>query len=109
MAATRSIKSGRYGSGPFMTADAGGDNALDLAARRLERALAVLEQRVAQRIAQASAGAGAAFDQDRAQLAADLDGARARERQLEDAGVAASAALAKAIAEIRAALGEAED
>jgi hypothetical protein len=45
------------------------------------------------------------FDQDRAQLASDLDAARARERELEEAGAQASAALAKAISEIRAALG----
>jgi hypothetical protein len=89
-----------------MTADAGGESALDLAARRLERALALLEQRVAQRITQMSAGAGAVFDEDRAKLAADLDGARSRERELAEAGAAASAALARAIAEIRSALGE---
>ncbi len=89
-----------------MTADAGADNALDLAARRLERAIALLEQRLAHRVAEAGAGAGAAFDEDRTRLASQLDNARARERQLEEAGAAASAALAKAIAEIRAALGE---
>jgi hypothetical protein len=92
-----------------MTSDAGGDSALDLAARRLERALAMLEQRLAQRIAEASAGAGAMLNEDRAQLAVQLDGARSRERQLEEAGAAASAALARAIAEIRAALGEGDD
>jgi hypothetical protein len=81
---------------------------MDLAARRLERAMALLEQRLAQKIAQASAGAGTAFDQDRAQLAAALDDARARERELEEAGQAASAALSRAIAEIRATLGQHE-
>jgi hypothetical protein len=85
-------------------ADSGADNALELAARRLERALALLEQRLTQRIAQASAGAGAAFDEDRTQLATALDKARARERELEEAGAAASSALADAIAQIRAAL-----
>jgi hypothetical protein len=83
------------------------DSALELAARRLERAVSLLEQRIAQRIATASAGAGTAFDQDRARLAAALDDARARERDLEEAGEAASQALANAIAEIRAALGPA--
>ena len=83
-----------------MTADS--DGAIELAARRLERAVALLEQRVAQRIAAASAGAGTASDEDRARLAAALDEARARERELEDAGAAASQALARAIAEIRA-------
>jgi hypothetical protein len=76
-----------------MTADAGADSALDLAARRLERAIALLEQRLAHRVAEASVGAGAAFDEDRTRLAAQLDNARARERQLEEAGAAASAAL----------------
>jgi hypothetical protein len=88
-----------------MTAGAG-EGAVELAARRLERALAVLEQRLAQKIAEASAGAGTAFDQDRAQLAAALDDARARERELEEAGQAASAALSRAIDEIRATLGQ---
>jgi hypothetical protein len=89
-----------------MSADGGRESAVELAARRLERAAAQLEQRLAQRIAEASNGAGAAFDQDRARLAAALDDARARERELEEAGAAASAALARAIAEIREALGE---
>ena len=88
-----------------MTAGAG-DGPVERAARRLERALALLEQRLAQKIAEASAGAGAAFDQDRAQLAAALDDAKAREKELVEAGEAASAALSRAIAEIRASLGE---
>jgi len=95
-----------------MSADAGGETALELAARRLERATALLEQRVAQRIAEVGAGAGVAFEEDRARLAAALDAARARERELEEAGAAASAALSHAIAEIREALsrsGETED
>jgi hypothetical protein len=83
------------------------DNAVELAARRLERAVALLEQRLSQRLAAASAGADTAFDHDRAQLAAALDEARARERELEEAGAAASAALARAIAEIRQTLGDA--
>jgi hypothetical protein len=82
-----------------------GDSALDLAARRLERALVMLEARMTERVAQASAEAGGLFDQDRAKLATELDAARARERALEDAGAAASAALGKAIEEIRSALG----
>jgi hypothetical protein len=63
-----------------MTAEAGAENAVELATRRLERAVALLEQRVEQRIVQASAGAGSAFDEDRTQLAAELDRARGRER-----------------------------
>ncbi len=82
------------------------ENAVELAARRLERAVVLLEQRLAQKIAEAGAGAGALFEADRARLAAALDEARARERELEDAGAAASEALAKAISEIRATLGD---
>ena len=81
-----------------------GESALDLAARRLERAVHLLEQRLAQRLKQAGAEAGGLFDQDRAKLAAELDHARARERELEEAGAQASVALGRAIAEIRAAL-----
>jgi Domain of unknown function (DUF4164) len=82
----------------------GADNALDLAARRLEQAIHVLEQRLAQRLKAAGDEAGGLFDQDRANLAAQLDEARARERELEAAGAEASAALGRAIVEIRAAL-----
>lgn len=82
----------------------GGDNALDLAARRLEQAVHVLEQRLAQRLKTAEDAVGGLFDQDRSKLAAELDEARARERELEAAGAEASAALGRAILEIRAAL-----
>jgi len=82
----------------------GGESALDLAARRLEQAVHVLEQRLAQRLKIAGEDAGGLFDQDRANLAAQLDEARARERELEAAGAEASAALGRAIVEIRAAL-----
>ena len=81
-----------------------GESALDLAARRLEQAVHVLEQRLAQRLKAAGDDAGGLFDQDRANLAAELDEARARERELEAAGAEASAALGRAIVEIRAAL-----
>ena len=81
-----------------------GDSALELAAKRLESAVHVLEQRLSQRLKQAGAEAGGLFDQDRAKLAAELDAARARERELEEAGAEASAALGRAIQEIRAAL-----
>jgi hypothetical protein len=81
-----------------------GESALDLAARRLESALHVLEQRLSQRLKAAGAAAGGLFDEDRSRLAAELDAARARERELEEAGAQASAALGKAIQEIRAAL-----
>jgi hypothetical protein len=82
----------------------GGESALDLVARRLEQAVHVLEQRLAQRLKTAGEDAGGLFDQDRANLAAQLDEARARERELEAAGAEASAALGRAIVEIRAAL-----
>ena len=82
-----------------------GDSALDLAAKRLESALHVLEQRLSQRLKDAGADAGGLFDQDRANLAAQLDQAKGRERELEEAGAQASIALGLAIAEIKAALG----
>lgn len=85
-----------------------GESALDLAARRLERAVLTLEQRLAERLRQAGAEAGGLFDQDRAKLAAELDEARARERALEAAGAEASAALGRAISEIRTALNGAQ-
>ncbi|WP_308237943.1 DUF4164 family protein [Phenylobacterium sp. J426] len=81
-----------------------GESALDLAAKRLERAVHLLEQRLAEKLRQAGAEAGGLFDQDRANLAAELDRARARERELEEAGAQASLALGKAIEEIKAAL-----
>ncbi len=81
-----------------------GDSALDLAAKRLESAVHVLEQRLSQRLKAAGADAGGLFDQDRANLATQLDQARARERELEEAGAQASVALGQAIQEIRAAL-----
>ena len=80
------------------------ESAIELAAKRLERAVATLEQRLNQRLKQAGAEAGGLFDQDRAKLATELDQARARERELEEAGAQASAALGRAIQEIRAAL-----
>jgi hypothetical protein len=92
-----------------MSADGSAESALELAARRLERAVALLEQRIAQKVAAASDGAGSAFEEDRARLAAALDAAGLRERELEEAGAAASEALARAIAEIRRTLGGADD
>nr|WP_295109116.1 DUF4164 family protein [uncultured Caulobacter sp.] len=89
--------------------------ALDLAVRRLERAMASLEQRLAAKAAEAARASAPAvtlaepglFDhQERARLIADLDAAREREKALEEAGEQASAALGRAIAEIRSALGD---
>ncbi len=79
---------------------------LDAAVKRLERATSMLQQRLANRVSEAGAVAGGAFDQDRANLAAELDAARARERELMAAGADASAALGRAIEDIRAALGQ---
>ncbi len=87
-----------------MTRETAGDSALDLAAKRLERAVMVLEQRLTERVAQAGAEVGGLFDQDRSDLAQQLDQARSRERQLEEAGAVASEALGRAIQEIRSAL-----
>lgn len=89
--------------------------ALDLAVRRLERAVGQLEQRLAAKAAEtlrapapgpASAEPGLFDDQERNRLIADLDAAREREKALEEAGEQASAALGRAIAEIRSALGD---
>jgi hypothetical protein len=97
--------------------------ALDLAVRRLERAVGQLEQRLAAQAAEAERALAAAkavsapaaavtvepslFDDDeRARLVADLEAAREREKALEEAGEQASVALGRAIAEIRAALGD---
>ena len=77
-----------------------GENTLDLAMKRLERALALLEQRQGA----PSGEGGGLFDQDRAKLADELDQSKAREKALEAAGAEASAALGRAIAEIKAAL-----
>jgi hypothetical protein len=99
----------------------GEGSALDLAARRLERAVANLEQKIAAERAErahaaaqptsgdlfeAPAVADAEVVEKAAQLAADLEAARVRERALEEAGEQASEALGRAIAEIRAALGD---
>jgi hypothetical protein len=81
----------------------GGESALDAAAKRLERAVHLLEQRLGDS-RHGGTAEGGLFDQDRAKLAAELDEARARERELEMAGAEASAALGRAILEIRAAL-----
>ena len=79
------------GSGPV----GANQGALEAAIQRLDQAVAQLDLRI-----------GGLFDQDRAQLAAELDASRARERQLEEAGAAASQALGHAIAGVRAALGD---
>ena len=88
-----------------MAAHSGQGGKLDVAVARLDRAMALLDQRLAKRLAEAGAQVGGLFDQDRAQLATELDAARARQRELEEAGAEASAALAAAMAEIKTYLG----
>ena len=77
---------------------------VEAAARRLERALALLEGRIRDLSARADGEATGLFDLDRSQLAAELDSARAREKELAAAGAEASQALARAIDGIRTAL-----
>ena len=83
-------------------AESGAEDRIETTARRLERAVVLLEQRLSRLSGEAKAGG--LFDQDRAKLAEELDTARARERELSEAGEQASRALGRAIAEIRAAL-----
>jgi predicted nucleic acid-binding Zn-ribbon protein len=82
------------------------DGPIDLgqASARLERAISALEGRIKAMRAQSARGEGDLFDQDRSRLADDLDGARARERALEEAAAEASAALGRAADEVRAIL-----
>ena len=92
-----------------MMREAGAESALDAAARRLDRAVSVLETRLGGLMSTAKAEVNGLFDQDRAKLAADLDAARGRERELQAAGREAAQALDKAIAEVRAALGQRQE
>ncbi len=73
------------------------DSALESAAKRLELALGLMEQRLARA---APAGDGVA------RLAAELEKAKVREKDLESAGLEASAALGRAIAQIQATLAQ---
>jgi len=84
-----------------MNRETAGESALELAAKRLDRALATLEQRLAQ--APAASGSDL-FGAASPGLAAELDSAKARALELEAAGAEASAALGRAIHEIRTAL-----
>jgi F0F1-type ATP synthase membrane subunit b/b' len=95
--------------GPLSEDHAGREDRIERAVRRLHRAASVLEQRLERRIAEAQAHAGGLADADRARLAAELDAARARERELEAAGAEASRALANAIDQLRAAAGDLDE
>ena len=91
-----------------MTREAADGGVLEAAIMRLDRAVAQLEVRIGALMTEAEGANGELFDQDRAKLAAELDASRARERDLQEAGSQASAALGRAIADIRAALGDGE-
>jgi hypothetical protein len=84
------------------------DDPLEAAARRLERAIALLETRMDKVQAEVRQSAGSLFDFDRSKLADELDTARARERELAEAGREASQALGRAIAELRGAVSTAK-
>jgi phage shock protein A len=92
-----------------MTDGSGPASALEAAIHRLDQAVAQLELRLGALATKAEGANVGLFEQDRARLAADLDASRGRERELESAGLQASAALGRAIADIRAALGEDPD
>ncbi len=90
------------------TSDVQDESPLAAAARRLERAVGILEGRVGELSTKAEGSSGQLFDIDRSQLASDLDDARARERELKEAGAEASQALGQAIAGLKRALDQAE-
>jgi hypothetical protein len=88
-------------SGDPLADDLNTDGALEAAARRLERAVGLLEARVQSLSSDAQASSSGLFETDRSNLAEELDAARARERALSEAGAEASAALGRAIGELR--------
>jgi hypothetical protein len=108
IAPAESIRLAERRSGAVKTMVEGGreDLTLDVAIHRLDRALGQLELRVAALANEVVSANNGLFDQDRAKLAAELDACRSRERELEVAGSLASQALGRAIADIRAVLGE---
>lgn len=75
------------------------ESLFDQAVKRLDRAISLVEQKLATGTAQTPV-----TDAERERLAHELAESRAREKELELAGAEASAALAKAIEEINAAL-----
>jgi hypothetical protein len=89
--------------------DLSGDNAVDLAVLRLERAVSLLEARLGDVMGAAQSSNSGLFDEDRSRLAAELDASRAREQDLAEAGRQASTALGKAIVGIKSALSEEAD
>lgn len=97
-----------------MAQDLPPESPMDLAVRRLDQALAMLEARVAARLERLPEDENgdlfvqAEANEDRARLAAELDAARTREKALEEVAAEASAALGRAAAEVRAALAAGE-
>ncbi len=92
-----------------MMKDSGAESGLDTAARRLDRAISLLETRLEGKMSTAKAEVDGLFDLDRAKLAAELDAARGRERELQAAGAEAAQALDRAIAEIRTVLAQRQE
>lgn len=80
--------------------DPAADGPLEQAVKRLDRAISLLEQR----LAGGGKASGGLFDQDAGKLEAALAQSKLREKELEEAGAEASAALGRAIAEIKSAL-----
>jgi hypothetical protein len=83
---------------------AAGPSPLDLAILRLDRALVGLEQRMDGRARPLEVARNDLFDHDSSQLAAQLQAAKTRERELVMAGQEASRALAQAMMDIENAL-----
>jgi hypothetical protein len=94
---------------PKADEDVAQDGAIETAAQRLDRAVSLLESQVKTLSTRAAGAAGGLFDFDRSNLAAELDAARAHERELEAAGAEASQALGRAISGIRSALQQVEE
>ena len=80
------------------------EGSLEAATQRLTQALESLEGKLQSRPADAANGGGG--DGEAVQLRSELNAARERERQLEEAAAEASAALGRAAEQIRAALEE---
>ena len=83
---------------------AAGPSSLDLAILRLDRALVGLEQCMDGRTRAVEVARNDLFDHDSSQLAAQLQAAQTRERELVMAGKEASRALAQAMSDIENAL-----
>ena len=80
------------------------EGSLEAATQRLTQALETLESKLQTRGEDGASGSDG--DGDAEQLRSELNAARERERQLEEAAAEASAALGRAAEQIRAALEE---